>query len=427
MSSTRFFVGAAVASLSLGWMLACAPAPGSLASDKRDAGNSGGAGGQADLDDPDLDSDAGADPDGACAAEGARATLTREPVDIVLVVDNSGSMGRQVESVQRHINARFAKVLEDHKLDYRVIVVSKHGDYKDLSLDHRPICIEAPLSGIPVGGCDDPPALPVDTARFHHYSYRIHPKRAVCSLLHGFGEPDQDGRAPNGWSAWLREGAFKSIVVLSPGRVECAFDGINYNDGNAPKPAEALATSFDEKLRNLAPEHFGLSSSERNYRFYSVTTVVANEQPEMPYPADSPLVTETCQAGDVNAGLGYQALSRLTGGTRFPFCNPDAFGAIFESIAKDVISGMPVDCAFPIPEPPPGESFDLSRTAVQYTPSNSDEPVLFGPVDDAAACVPKGFYIEDDVVQLCPETCALVQSDDAAKVSVLFDCPVIVR
>lgn len=442
MSRTRFFIWMAVASFSASAVLACAPAPSSTLSPNGDAGSDvdnadtgvpAPDASDSGFDDPSA-KDGGLDPDAACAAEGAKATLTRQPVDIVLLVDNSGSMMRQIESVQGSINTHFAKILDENRLDYRVIVIGKHGDYEDCQqpnpkLNHCPICIEAPLSGIPAGGCDVPPSAPVDTSTFFHYSYRIRNNDAVQILLHGFSNPDELGNAPNGWSAWLREEAFKSFIVLTDGRVNCAYDGITYNDGNAPNHAETTARTLDETLRQLAPEQFGALDEERNYRFYSIVGMAPNDPATAPYPATAPLVQETCSASIVNAGLGYQAMSRLTGGTRFPLCNPDAFDSIFRTIAKDVIAGAPVDCEFPIPEPPPGEKLDLKRVAVEYTPGDSDPPMLFGPVANAGECLPKGFYIDEDeeLVHLCPETCAMVQGDDAAKINVLFDCEVEIR
>src|SRR5690606_824812 len=135
----------------------------------KDAGDPGEGG--AGVDEPD-ERDAGVDPDAACAEEGAEASLIREPVDIVFVVDNSASLRPQIERLQQVINADFAKVLDDARLDYRVIVISEHGDYRTST--NSPICIEAPLSGIPAGGCASPPAEPSDNPpKFFHYSYRI--------------------------------------------------------------------------------------------------------------------------------------------------------------------------------------------------------------------------------------------------------------
>lgn len=436
MLSKRFFRSTTHVSLLAGALLGCAP--GSTLSDSQSAtSGSGGAGGGGGA----LASHAGGhggdviNPTGgaggsdACVTDGSAATLTRKAVDVIFLVDNSVSMRRQVEGVQKSINASFAKILETYKLDYRVIVVSEHGDASASTTKNSPICIEAPLSGVPVGGCASPPAEPAyNPPRFFQYSAQVRPKRALCTFLDGYDRPDELGLAPGGWSAWLREGAFKSIVVISAGRAECATSsGDFFGDGNTPAGAQTLAASFEAKLRALSPSQFGASEATRNERFYSLVTMAANDPASAPYPATDPLITETCDALEVNTGLGYQALSRLTGGARFPLCNPDAFQNIFETIAKDLVSGSPVECDFAVPEPPEGETLDLSRVAVKYTPSDGGEPALFGPVPSASECVPKGFYIESGTVHLCPETCAEVQSDDAAKIGVLFDCQVNIR
>lgn len=413
-----------VLAMALSGGLSCAPSSGAL--QERDPGaNDAGGGGQGGDDDP-IHTDAGRDADEACAEEGAAATLRREPVDIIFLVDNSASLRPQIERVQQTINADFAKVLEDARLDYRVILISQHGDY-DAS-QNSPICIEAPLSGIPAQGCASPPATPADNPpKFFHYSYRIRNNDAMQILLYGFANPDELGRASKGWSEWLRQDVLKSFLVLTDGRINCSYDGVTYNDGNAENHAQTVASMLDEKLRTMAPEHFGALDEDRRYRFYSVVSMAPNEPPEAPYGPTDPLITTTCSETDVNAGLGYQALSRLSGGVRFPLCQPSAFASIFRAIAEDLISGSPIECDFPIPEPPPGQVLDRKRIAVEYTPSDGGDVVLFGPVEEASACQKNAFYIEGDDVRLCPETCADVRSDDAAKVRVLFDCAVVIR
>lgn len=377
------------------------------------------------FEDPD-ELDADIDPEKACAKEAAEATLVRTPADIILVVDNSGSMRPQIRKVQAAINADFAAILDEYKLDYRVIVISSHGSV-DAVEGYAPICIEAPLSGIPVGGCAHPPPEPVHTSRFFHYSARVRKNDAGQILLGGFGKADSLGRAPNGWSEWLREEAFKSILIMADGRVQFAFDGVTYDDYNSKSLAEEMAPKLDARLRALSSAQFGEVGEERNHRFYSIVGMAANEPSSEPYPPSADLVTETCSSQAANAGLGYQALSKLTQGPRFPICNPESFDSIFRAIARDLVRGSPVACEFAIPEPPPGEKLDLGRVAVRYQPSDAEAPVLFGPVDHAGECVANAFYIDGDAVHLCPEACRLVQDDDGAQVGVLFDCEVTVR
>jgi len=426
MNSVRVFSWvSALALLASG--AACSPATSMPPNDEGQLDvDDGGTGDQKEGGIEPSDPDGGTDADEACAEEGSEATLRREPVDIVFLVDNSASLRPQIERVQETINANFAKVLDDARLDYRVILISQHGDYRTSA--NSPVCIEAPLSGIPAQGCESPPAEPADNPpKFFHYSYRIRNNDAVQVLLHGFDNPDEHGRAPNGWSAWLRPEVLKSFLVLTDGRINCSYDGIAYNDGNSENHAQNVASMLDEKLRTMAPEHFGALDEERRYRFYSIVSMAPNEPADAPYAPTEPLITSTCSETDVNPGLGYQALSRLSGGARFPLCQPSAFASIFRTIAEDLISGSPIECDFPIPEPPPGQVLDRKRVAVEYTPSDGGEPILFAPVEDASACRENAFYLDGENVRLCAESCDRVQSDDAAKVRVLFDCAVILR
>ena len=43
-------------------------------------------------------------------------------------------------------------------------------------------------------------------------------------------------------------------------------------------------------------------------------------------------------------------------------------------------------------------------------------------VANAAACAPDKFYIENNTVKLCPQTCDKVQTDPTAAIKVLFGC-----
>ena len=58
-----------------------------------------------------------------CATAQAEATLTKEPVDIILVLDNSGSMAQELQAVEDNINKNFASILATGDADYRVILI----------------------------------------------------------------------------------------------------------------------------------------------------------------------------------------------------------------------------------------------------------------------------------------------------------------
>lgn len=355
--------------------------------------------------------------DSACESQSAEATLVKKPVDIIFVIDNSGSMGGEIEAVQNNININFASIIGNSGIDYRVIMLARHG-----SLSSESVCIEAPLSGIPAGGCTSPPGQPANTANFFHYSEEIASWDSLCKILETFNAPDDFGLAPSGWSQWLRPDSFKMFVEITDDDVNCSYGGQTFDDGNTEAGGHQVAQDFDTALRTLSPENFGAVGAERNYRWYSIVGMAENSPNTDPWPFSDPINTGQCSPGSAGRGTGYQGLSILTEALRYPSCENASFDSIFLAIADGVIAGSKVACEFDIPDPPEGETIDLETVVVSYTPGTGGAEQRYKQVPDAASCTADSFYIEGDRIFLCPDTCTLVQADDAAKVGILFGC-----
>lgn len=349
--------------------------------------------------------------DAACAAQKSTATLTKKPVDIVLIVDNSGSMTEEIVGIQKNINASFASILAASGLDYRVILVARHG----AATGGQSVCIEAPLSGIPAGGCATPPAKPVNAARFFHYSVEIASTNGWCQLLSTYAKADEFNLAPNGWSKWLRPEAYKSMIIISDDRSSCTFGTTSFAD-TTPTTA---ATNIDTELLKLAPTQFGTASA-RNYNVYSIVGVGPNTPATKAYAPTDPMVTTKCSTA-VNPGPGHQALSILTGGLRFPLCDTTSYDTVFKAIAAGVIAGAKVSCDFPVPVAPPGKTIDPATVVVRYTPG-AGASTLFKQVPDAASCTAGAFYLDAGTIKLCPAACSEVQADTKGGVEVLWGC-----
>ncbi|MEM9691516.1 MAG: hypothetical protein AAGA56_03150 [Myxococcota bacterium] len=123
--------------------------------------------------------------------------------------------------------------------------------------------------------------------------------------------------------------------------------------------------------------------------------------------------------------MGYQALSILTGGYRYPSCALE-YDELFSLMAEGVIDGARVPCEFPLPEPPEGQELDVDSVRVVYH-SPGAPPATFSRTPAAAVCEPGEFYIQDEVIQLCPGSCDLVEADEDARVDISFDCLADVR
>lgn len=351
----------------------------------------------------------------SCGKQSSEAELgASAPVDIIFVIDNSGSMSEEIKGVQQNINVNFAEIIEESGLDYRVIMVSRHG-----SSNANKICVEAPLSGIPKGGCQAPPNKPVFTpGKFYHYSLGISSTDAWCKLVGSFSGaiPDESGLAQGGWKQWLREDAIKTLVVISDDASSCGA----FKDASNIQAGQSAAQAFDETLLSLAPEHFGTPDS-RTYTFHSIVGMPFNNPKTQAYDIQDPIILGTCPSGQA-PGTGHQALSVDTGGLRFPLCDTTSYDAVFQEIAEGVIEGANVSCAFDVPIPPEGQVVDKDSIVVTYTPSGGGTPIVYSRVANSEVCAPKSFYVDEQTVNLCSVECTTVQQDPMAKVEVEFGC-----
>jgi len=342
------------------------------------------------------------DRDAACAEVRAEATLTKKPVDIIFVIDNSGSMTDEILSVQQNINRNFADIIGKSGLDYRVIMVTSHGDARN----RQSVCISAPLSKH--ASCTPVPPQPGNNPpRFYHYSIEVESWdsfRRILGSVNGT-EKDQFHLAPTGWQTWLRPDAYKAFIEISDDR------------------SDMTETDFDTQLLAKAPMQFGTKAA-RNYVWHTIAGLKENNPATKPWASTDPIQNALCTKGGgaVAAGLEYQRLSILTGGLRFPICEYANFDAVFNHVAMGVVAGAKVACDFALPAPPPGQQIDPGSVLVEYTPHGMGARTTFKQVAGAAACAPNSFYIDKSRVYLCPDSCTTVQADTKAKVEVLFDC-----
>jgi hypothetical protein len=354
-------------------------------------------------------SDSGLDPDSACAAQSEEATLVKKPVDILFMIDNSGSMSNENAAVQANINQNFASIIAASGIDYRVIMLTSYtSGYK--------VQVGPPLGGGTGGSVpkNNPPI-------FYHYDRTVGSHNAWCLLLDTFETPDVHGFS-GGWKDWLRAEAFKVFVVVTDDGVSCTSTrtGNNYNDGNNATAGVTAGDKFEADLLAMAPAQFG-TTADRNYVHHSILGIAAGSDPSKAhFPAD-PITLAKCPTA-VDPGTAYQHVSMLTGGLRFPVCEGSGFDAVFQKIAEGVIQGAKVACEVEIPADSEGKKIDLDTVQVEYKPGPGGPSTVLEQVEGPGACKPNAFYIEGKLLKLCPDSCTTIQNDDAAKISVLYGC-----
>lgn len=353
-----------------------------------------------------------------CSGGTSVATLTTRAVDIIILVDNSGSMAGEIAAVQDRINQDLSDI-SSSGIDYRVIMMSRYGDVNvAFGGSSHPICVSLPMGG---NSCIDPAheALVNNPPDFYHYSVDIGSTDAWCKVLSSWNTADEFGVAPNGLKQLLRPEAFKEFLVISDDNISCSYGGHTFNDNDSVATGTSEAAEFDGALLALSPEQFG-TAQDRNYVWHSIVGMAANSPSTTPWPPSAPINTGKCTPGSESAGTGHQALSILTGGLRYPSCQNDNFDAMFQALAEEVVEGAAMSCSFEVSNE---GFFNPARTSLVFNSGDGTQSTSFEMVTSAANCQNDQFYYVDaDTIELCPQACATVQNDPTGRISLEVGC-----
>jgi hypothetical protein len=342
--------------------------------------------------------------DAVCAMQSIRATRGKpKPVDVVFVIDNSGSMSEEIAAVRENINRDFADIIDKSGVDYRVIMLSRYEN--DESPGATGICIAPPLAGGPCStGSED----------------------AFCQLLATFDRPDAMGVAPEGWQAWLRPDAHKSLVVITDDSARCQYlqgeQPVSFGGFGSDPFADAL--NFHAALLARSPEQFGVPPDVK-YQFFSIVGMAQNQPATDPYFPQDGLTTAMCDTAP-SAGLAYQALSIATDALRYPVCEGRSFDTVFRALANSVIQASKADCIFDLPDAPMWSVIDTSTVNLEFRSGADGAIQQFSQVATGRECKDdaQSFYIRERI-ELCPAACRLVQADPAPEINIQYGCAAI--
>ena len=303
----------------------------------------------------------------ACSGVTAKANLTQRPVDIIFVIDTSGSMMDEIAATEKNINTNFAQIIGRSGLDYRVIMLAQFGPGGAPDFD---VCIKPPLGG---NSCTTETA-PVNTSTFYQYDQHIDSNDSLRLILSTYNKTDPHGLA------------FFGLVAVAAPTAAKVF--IEITDDNA---TGETAAEFDQALMALVPANFG-DATHRDYIWHSIVGLKENTPITAPWQPADPLQYTACSTA-MNAGVEYQNLSQLTGGLRFPVCQSASFDVVFNTVAQGVVAGAKIACNFDLPPAPAGQVVALDSVVVNYTPATSGLMETFSQVSDAAHCAVNSFYI----------------------------------
>lgn len=315
--------------------------------------------------------EAGAGGQVACAK--SQAAAKKVPIDVIIGVDQSGSMNDDIANVKANIN-KLSGFLEKTKLDYRVVMVAKVGT------GTYDVCVPAPLGG--ASCASKPPTFRTSNQVIGSYD-------VLQKFLSTYDATSGDKK----WSDVLRKEALKVFIPITD------------DNSKSIKGAE-----FDKQLLAKPGGQFG-TAAKRNYVVYPIIGAPA-------FPTETP----KCGSNAVNTGVEHLAVAKLTGGKWFPICLKD-FGPVFEEIAKTAASK--VACELGVPPPPSGSTLDPDKVNVVYTPGagGASETILQDTSKPCDAGANGWQYSADKTkILLCGATCAKIQADTAAAVDVEFGC-----
>jgi hypothetical protein len=363
----------------------------------------------------DVAVDSALNPDAACAAVSAEATVDRLPVDIIWIVDNSVSMAPAIDQVTRGLNA-FAATIGSRGLDYRVVMLSLRSATNPVTIHggtRYAVCIPQPLAGDAACGNGE---------RFFQSSIDVRSTQPLEQLLGTLGQTTgytgADDRGGEPWRAFLRPEATKTIVVVTDDNSRLSADDFeHFGGGTNPNN-----TSLQLPPGVLQPAWAGLFD---HYVFDGIYGW-----------GDASGGRCTYAGGGLppSAGPVYSELVTRTGGVRAQICSgATAWTPFFDSVATAVEHTSRVACDMPIPSPAPGYVLDPTHVNVVFTPMGSP-PSYLGKVAGAGACGPTGgWYYDDDAaptrIFLCPASCQSLQDaahmTGGASVQVQFGCDTI--
>ena len=325
------------------------------------------------------DESGGVDTGNECAAISDTADVGIQPADILVVVDNSGSMSMEAAFVQANMNA-FSSQIFLANIDAHVALISAN------SSDDAGICLPQPIGSGSCPADDNPPS-------YLHIADGVGSSNALEKILQHYDQ----------WSTIFRPTAAKHVIVVTD------------------DDSSISANDFDTMFRALDP-------TLEDYTFHAIAA------PEDPNPFECLVVMTTCCGPggiplSADVGQVYIDLASLTGGVFGNLCEQN-FGPVFDQVSMQVVSGATLACEYDIPPPPDGEEFNPAQVNVEFE-DGMGTTLPIGNVPGLADCagVSDGWYYDDPLmptkIVVCPQTCDQIQGLNNASVSIQFGCATI--
>jgi hypothetical protein len=343
----------------------------------------GGSGGSGSAGNAGMDGNTVGDVHGCTGSSVTAPPADNPKVDIIWVVDASGSMLDEQMKIGMNLT-KFADDITSANLDVHIVMMTTSAAIPVIC----PVTSPDPLAGTALAG--DPRYMFIDSGVDSHNLLDV----AVASYSQ--------------YQNFLRADAATHFVMVTDD--ESTYAGLG--------TAQERADKFNTDMTALLMRSFFL------HTISSPGPTACSDDMCMPDENSGLCVFAMLGCGAAAPGETYYDLASATGGLTASICEHD-WANIFDPLTEAVIASAPLPCNFPIPAPPTGQSLNPDKVGVGWLQPGTTDQQLFGRSDDAAACGDKlGWYYDDaktpTQVLLCPATCSKVAA--GGTIQIAFSC-----
>jgi hypothetical protein len=289
-------------------------------------------------------------------------------VDVIILIDTSGSMLHAITQVQMNM-AKFVQDFEGSAADTRVVVITA----------------DDPAAGTPVANDAD--------------RYRFIPSEVDSQVLFAVALAQFPA-----YQDFLRAGAATQFVMIT-------------DDQDQIPPAQ-----FKSDMEGLLGHGF----TQHAIASEDVMGLPCISEAQLWNPLCVAPIPSVCAA--IAIGKAYYDLADITNGEKLSICKAD-WAPVFEQLRAAVIEAVPLPCSYPLADAS-NPTFDAEKVAVVYTPSGSDD-TEFPRATGSEQCGDKNAWYYDDPatpasIQLCPSACSTVAAGGTLEIA--FGCkPIFVQ
>jgi len=301
----------------------------------------------------------------ACTSSTAMVMEGFAPIDIIYVVDSSGSMSNEAERVQDNMNA-FSAALGSLDLDYHVVMITTSS------------YVEVPP---PLGGSD----------RYMLIDRPVSSSEPLRALLDEYVN----------YAPFLRRSAITHFVAVTDDE------------------SNVTAADFQTEMRRNLMRNFSFHTIASEMGPTSLTNPDGACQVSSGFPPE----------GAASPGLQYIQLARDNSGLFFSICTPaEEWATLFGSLTAAIAVPQALPCRYEVPAAPDGMTLDPFLVNLVYTSGGGTEEVLpyvGGTAGEDPDCTGGGWYYESDaqdVILICPNTCSVIEGDAAGQINLAFGC-----